>query len=99
MTNNNNGEKIINSAATYKKAARDYIYEFDKNPWYRSFKLKLESMALNVVRQEVDTNLLNGRPAARFGIAKDYRLLNIDSPDVQDYIKYHLNNFQITWSE
>ena len=99
MTNNNNGEKIGHSAATYKKAARDYIYSFDKNPWYRSFKLKLESMALNVVRQEVDTNLPNGRPAARFGITKDYELLNIDRPDVQNYIRHHLNNFQIDWSE
>jgi hypothetical protein len=99
MNNNNNGQKILGSAATYKKAGRDYIYDFDRNPWYQTFKLKLESMALNVVRQEVNVDLPNGRPSARFGITKDYRLLDIDKPDVQEYIRHHLNNFQITWSE
>jgi hypothetical protein len=99
MNNNNNGQKILGSAATYKKAGRDYIYDFDRNPWYKTFKLKLESMALNVVRQEINADLPNGRPSARFGITSDYRLLDIDKPDVQEYIRHHLNNFQITWSE
>ncbi len=99
MNNNNNGQKILGSAATYKKAGRDYIYDFDRNPWYKTFKLKLESMALNVVRQEINVDLPNGRPSARFGITNDYRLLDIDKPDVQEYIRHHLNNFQITWSE
>ena len=99
MNNNNNGQKILNGPATYKQAARDYIYSFDKNPWYKSFKLKLESMANNVIGQEVNLNSPNGKPGTRFGITKDYELLSIDSPDVQDYIRYHLNNFQIDWSE
>jgi hypothetical protein len=99
MNNNNNGQKIIGGPATYKQAARDYIYSYDKNEWYRSFKLKLESMANNVTNQDVDITSANGRPNARFGITKDYDLLSIDSPDVQEYIKHHLNNFQIDWSE
>lgn len=99
MNNNNNGQKIQGGPATYKKAARDYIYSFDKNDWYRSFKLKLESMANIVIGQEVDLNSPNGRTSARFGITKDYELLSIDRPDVQYYIKHHLNNFQIDWSE
>jgi hypothetical protein len=98
MNNNNNGQKIIGGPATYKQAARNFIYSFDKNDWYRSFKLKLESMASNVAHQEVDSNLPNGRPSARFGVTKDYRLLSIDDGDVQDYIRHHLDNFKITWS-
>jgi hypothetical protein len=98
MNNNNNGQKIGGGPATYKKAARDFIYDFDKNDWYRSFKLKLESMGSNVVHQGVHLDSLNGRPTARFGITKNYDLLSIDSPDVQEYIKYHLDNFKITWS-
>jgi len=99
LNNNGNGEKIGHSAASYKKAARDYIYEFDGNRWYRHFKLKLESMALVTQRQEVNLDLPNGRPTARFGITKDYTMLSIDSPDVQDYIHHHLSNFQIDWSD
>jgi hypothetical protein len=99
MNNNNNGQKIIGGPATYKQAARDYIYSLDENDWYRSFKLKLESMANNVTRQKINLDLPNGRPTARFGITKDYELLSIDRQDVQDYIRYHLNSFQIDWSE
>ena len=99
MNNNNNGTKIGHTAATYKQAARDYIYEFDRNPWYRSFKLKLESMALNVVRQDIQLDSSMGRPTSRFGITKDYKLITLEQPDVQEYIRHHLNNFQITWSE
>lgn len=99
MSNNNNGQKILNSAATYKKAARDYIYDFDRNDWYRSFKLKLESMALNVARQQVSGHLPNGVPGNRFGLTKDYELLQINDKTVQEYIKTHLNSFQIDWAE
>jgi hypothetical protein len=99
MNNNNNGQKIGGGPATYKKAARDFIYDFDKNDWYRSFKLKLESMGSNVVHQGVHLDSLNGRPTARFGITKNYDLLSIDNHDVQEYIRHHLNNFKITWSE
>lgn len=98
MVNNNNGEKIGHSAATYKKAARDYIWDLDRNDWYRSFKLKLESMALNTVRQTVDESTMP-KPVARFGITKDYELLDIRDRSVQDYIRHHLANYNIDWSE
>jgi hypothetical protein len=99
MNNNGNGQKILHSPATYKMAARNYIYDFDQNKWYKNFKLKLESMALVTQRQEVDETLPLGRPVTRFGITKNYELLHIDQPDVQEYIKHHLANFQIDWSD
>jgi hypothetical protein len=99
MNNNGNGQKIGNSAATYKRAGRDYIYEFDRNPWYKNFKLKLESMAIVTQRQHVDDNSPLGRPASRFGITSEYEMLDLNSPDVKDYIRYHLSNFKIDWSD
>jgi hypothetical protein len=98
MVNNNNGEKIGHSAATYKKAARDYIWSFDRNDWYRSFKLKLESMALNTVRQNIDESTF-AKPVARFGINKNYDFLDIRDPSVKNYIRHHLDNYKIDWSE
>lgn len=98
MVNNNNGEKIGHSAATYKKAARDYIWSFDRNDWYRSFKLKLESMALNTVRQNIDESTF-AKPVARFGINKNYEFLDIRDPSVKNYIRHHLDNYKIDWSE
>jgi len=35
----------------------------------------------------------------RFGITTDYKVVNVLDADVQDYIKHHLSNFKITWSE
>lgn len=99
MNNNGNGTKIGHSAATYKQAGRDYIYEFDRNPWYRTFKLKLESMGNVSLGQRVDHTSPFGTPGSRFGLTKDYELLSIDSPDVQDYIRHHLANFTIDWCE
>ncbi len=98
MVNNNNGEKIGHGAATYKKAARDYIWSFDHNDWYRAFKLKLESMALNTVRQNIDESVMP-KPVTRFGITKDYQLLDIREQSVRDYIRHHLANYKIDWSE
>lgn len=98
MNNNNNGQKIVGGAASYKQAAREYIYEFDKNEWYRSFKLKLESMALTVIRQDLTLVPNEYIPNARFGIDDKFQLLSIDSPDVKEYIRYHINNYKIDWS-
>lgn len=44
MHNNNNGQKLGNTYASYKFAAKEYIYEFDKNDWYRNFKPKMVSL-------------------------------------------------------
>lgn len=98
MNNNNNGQKIGYSAGTYKKVVRDYIFDLDKNAWYRDFKLKLESMGQNSVRQTVDTTVFPA-PMHRFGITTDYKVLDVLDVNVQDYIKHHLSNFEVTWSE
>jgi len=98
MNNNNNGQKIGYGAGTYKKVARDYIFELDQNIWYRDFKLKLESMGQNSVRQKVDTTVYP-KPMHRFGITTDYKMLDVLDVNVQDYIKHHLSKFEITWSE
>lgn len=98
MVNNNNGTKIGRSAATYKQAVRDYIWDYDHNDWYRAFKLKLESMNQNTVRQTQDKTSPLGLANQRFGITKDYEMLNIDHPRVRDYIKHHLANYKIDWA-
>ena len=40
MVNNNNGQKIKKTQASYKWAAREYIYDLDKNDWYKFFKIR-----------------------------------------------------------
>jgi hypothetical protein len=97
MSNNNNGQKILGGAATYKQAARKYIYSLDNNDWYKTFKLKLESMALPVIRQDVSNVPLNYAPNARFGIDTNYNLLSINDKDVQDYIRHHICNYKVDW--
>lgn len=98
MNNNNNGQKIINGPASYKNAAKNYIYSFDKNDYYFAFKLKMESMGLNTVRQATADTSPNGKIGTRFGITRDYTLLSLDDPSVQEYIKYHLHKAEINWS-
>ncbi|HEY3074722.1 MAG TPA: hypothetical protein VGJ74_06075 [Burkholderiales bacterium] len=68
MVNNNNGQKIRNNlSTTYKWAARQYIYEFDRDDWYLNFKLKLGSFQL-LLR----SNIRQHRKI--FGLDTDYRL-------------------------
>jgi len=97
MVNNNNGTKIGYTAATYKKVARDYIFELDHNPWYQHFKLKIENVGLMFNKQTVDHLPLVERPNARFGVTDDYQLLSIDQPNVQDYIRKSLSNYTVDW--
>lgn len=98
MVNNNNGQKIEYEGSTYKMAAREYIYDFDKNEWYYYFKLKLGSLGPNVMyQQEVEHLPIEQRPNARFGIDSDYNLLLIDDADVQQYIRHHMTNFKRDW--
>jgi hypothetical protein len=56
-------------------------------------------MANLALPQAWDSNLPNGRPTARFGITTDYKLLSIDDTSVQEYIRHHLNNYQLDWTE
>lgn len=97
MNNNNNGQKIGGSSSTYKQAARDYIFKLDKNSWYNTFKIKLPSMNLITYQQGFDPASINGRPTERFGLTKDWELLSITDPVVQNYIEHHLENFKVDW--
>jgi hypothetical protein len=97
MANNNNGQKIHLNASSYKWAARQYLYSFDKNNYYKHFKLKLESMGIATNKQNVTDMPAELRPNARFGVDSNYNLLLIDSPDVQDYIRHHMHNFKLDW--
>ena len=98
MVNNNNGEKIEKSMATYKMASRRYIYDLDKNDWYFYFKLKLASLGSTVVyNQKVDHLPKNRRPNARFGLDSNYNTLYIDEPDVQEFIRVNMSKFEKDW--
>jgi hypothetical protein len=65
---------------------------------YRLFKLKLESMSFNIVRQSINESTF-AKPVARFGINKNYEFLDIRDQSVKDYIQHHLFNYKIDWSE
>lgn len=97
MNNNNNGNKIQGSVSTYKTAARKYIYEFDKNIWYKNFKLKLESLNLVVNRQEVSSVSVSNRPVSRIAFDKNYQPYSVDDESTRNYFKYHLENYKIDW--
>ena len=93
MNNNNNGDKIGKSAATYKQVARDYIYDLDSNDAYYMFKLKIENVGLLYSRQEVTNIETQQRPNARFGITNKYDTMYIDEKQTRDYIQDKLGNF------
>jgi hypothetical protein len=97
MANNNNGQKILNTLSTYKMAARDYIWDLDHNDWYRTFKIKLESFWNVGMHQDVSKIQQDRRPVARVGLTKNYEMLYINDPGVQDFYRYHLQNYKIDW--
>lgn len=97
MANNSNGTKIGYTASSYKKVARDYIFEFDQNPWYCYFKLKIENVGLLFSKQQVAGLAVSERPNARFGVTDNFEVLSIDSTSTQDYIKQSLSNYTIDW--
>ena len=98
MTNNNNGQKIQSTVASYKTAAKDYIWEFDRNDWYRNFKIKLESLWAVVVQQDVSNIDASRMPAQRLALTKDYQMLYLDDPGVKDYFTHHITNYKIDWT-
>jgi hypothetical protein len=84
MVNNNNGQKIRNNlSTTYKWAARQYIYDFDRDDWYFNFKLKLGSFQL-LLR----SNMLQHRRI--FGLDSDYRVHTIDDVNVRRQVAQRL---------
>lgn len=97
MNNNNNGEKIKNGITSYKSAARDYIYSLDKNEWYKTFKLKLESLNMIVNRQDLSNLPSSNLPIARIGFDKNFNALSVDDPKVREYFTNHLANYKIDW--
>ena len=99
MANNNNGQKIKQTPLSYKKVAKDYIYDFDKNHWYNNFKMKLESMWMIGNQQNVTHLDIHRRPNARIALTKDYEMIYTDTPGVKEYFLHHLSNYKINWTD
>lgn len=97
MNNNNNGQKINLTPASYKNAAREYIWEFNKDDWYKNFKIKLESLWIIRKGLPVQNTTIDTRPVARVGITKDYEMLYISEKRVQDFFRENLQNYKIDW--
>jgi len=97
MVNNNNGLKIKSTPASYKTAAKDYIWDLDHNDWYRNFKVKLESLWVIGHRQDVSDIPNSRRPVSRIGLTKNYEVMYIDDPSVQNFYKENLTKFKIDW--
>jgi hypothetical protein len=95
MVNNNNGQKIEKTSSSYKKAAKDYIWDLDRNDWYRNFKVKIESLWNIATTQSIINDC---RPNSRVGLTKDWKILLIDDLEVQQYYKHHLENYKIDWT-
>jgi len=94
MANNNTGEKIRGiTSATYKWAARKYIFEFTNDPWYMHFKIKLASLPKigpTSVNVAIDVGI-------RFGIDTNYDMLRFTDPGVKDYVTHHLTSYALDW--
>jgi hypothetical protein len=98
MVNNNNGQKIKKSVATYKSAARDYIYDLDHNEHYKNFKLKLESL-FNIVRtQDIKQLVVDQRPAARIFMTDEFEMLSINDESTVKFLRESLLNYKIDWA-
>jgi len=95
MANNNNGEKIKGTTQhSYKWAAKKYIYEFDKNDWYFSHKIKFASMPLVTGRNwskkftELDSF---------FALTDKYQTLFFGDESVDNYVREQILNYKIDW--
>jgi hypothetical protein len=95
LNNNNNGEKFHGiTQSSYKWASRNYIYDFDKNDWYRENKIKMPSLPLLLKTNYKKTYDQIGK---RFGVKNDYNVIKVDDPGVNDYIREGIVNFKIDW--
>lgn len=100
MANNNNGEKIKDTILSYKAAAKDYIYKFDNNIWYRTFKTKIISLNNIASTQSISRIPEETLPKNRVAIKKDnWELIYSGDPSVEEYFTHHLSNYKIDWSE
>jgi hypothetical protein len=92
MVNNNNGQKIGKTIASYKYIAREYIRDFDKNQWYFYFKSKIESlgnMRTQLRSKDLDTTL---------GLDTNYNMLPLSDHTVREYFKYHMTDYKLDWA-
>ncbi|MBY0554286.1 hypothetical protein K2P97_07140 [bacterium] len=87
MANNNTGQKIRGTtAASYKWAAREYIYSFDKNPWYFRHKLKVSSLKNIFERTQAKTTRI-------FGMDQDYKVVTYMDPGIEVFMHNQLSKF------
>ena len=94
---NNNGQKIVNAINNYKMAARNYIWNVDRNDWYKHFKLKFLSLSSIAGTQPVDHLDPTRYPAKRVGVTKDFEMLYLDDPGVKEFFLTNLQNYKIDW--
>jgi hypothetical protein len=79
-------------------AARNYIYDLDHNEWYKTFKVKLESLWNITIQQDVSSVVNDLRPVHRVGLTKDWQMLYMSDKSVQDFYRHHLQNYKIDWN-
>ncbi len=95
MTNNNNGEKLTGPIqGLYKTAAKNYIFEFDKDEWYHIHKIKIISLP-NIIKRNWRKNYNDFDPV--LGIDTNYNIIKIGTPDVDNYVIDRLVQFKIDW--
>lgn len=87
LANNNSGQKIRGTtAASYKWAAREYIYSFDKNPWFFRHKLKVSSLKNIFERSRAKVTRV-------FGMDQDYKVITYLHPDIEEFMHSKLLKF------
>ena len=95
LNNNNNGEKLYGTTqSSYKWASKKYIWEFDKNDWYRDNKIKMPSLPLlfRLNWKKYFYELDN-----RFGITNDYNIIRVGNPTIDNFIIEGITNYKIDW--
>lgn len=91
MHNNNNGQKIKgNTQGQYKMAAKEYIYDIDKNDWYFWYKMKIPSKQIIVNRHRHD---INSELDRMFGMDENYQMIYYNNPGVEEYFYEKLKNY------
>jgi hypothetical protein len=89
MANNNNGTKIKGlSPASYKMAARQFIYELDQNEWYFRYKSKLSSL-INITQRNKD---VFGQRSI-FALDSNYNTYYQKDPDTTKFIEDQLEAY------
>lgn len=97
MNNNNKGLKIKKTPATYKFEAKQYIWEYDKNHWFKSFKSKIESLWNIGVQQDVSMLSQSRKPVHRAGLDKNLSLMYITDNGTKEFFKNKIINCDIDW--